>query len=134
MAFRRRGYERDALLQAVVERSGYLELIQEEEEQQGGQKQLLAALPHELSHFDLEQYRDRPVQGEVAELLVTPKTDHGFTSCVLLHGMGGTGKTYFANEQAQHLTCRIYACCKTHVGVAGLHIEGATKCTHRGGN
>ena len=92
MAFRRRGYERDALLQAVVERSGYLELIREEEEQQGGQKRLLAALPHELSHFDLEQYRDRPVQGEVAELLVTPETDRSFTSCVLLHGMGGTGK------------------------------------------
>ena len=38
-------------------------------------------------------------------------------------------KTYFANEQAQHLTCRIYAVAKTHVAVAGLHIEGATKCT-----
>ena len=48
---------------------------------------------------------------------------------IALLGQGGTGKTYFANEQAQHLTCRIYACCKTHVGVAGLHIEGATKCT-----
>ena len=23
----------------------------------------------------------------------------------------------------------MYAVCKTHVGVAGLHIEGATKCT-----
>ena len=43
--------------------------------------------------------------------------------------MGGTGKTFFANEQAQHLTCRIYAVAKTHVAVAGLHIEGATKCT-----
>ena len=36
---------------------------------------------------------------------------------------------YFANEQAKHLTCRVYACAKTHVAVAGLHIEGATKCT-----
>ena len=108
MAFRRRGYERDALLQAVVERSGYLELIQEEEEQQGGQKRLLAALPHELSHFDLEQYRDRPVQGEVAELLVTPKTDRGFTSCVLLHGMGGTGKTMTAVAVLQDTSVRAF--------------------------
>ena len=50
------------------------------------------------------------------------------TSVALL-GMGGTGKTCFANEQAQALTCRTYAVAKTHVAVAGLHIEGATKCT-----
>ena len=48
---------------------------------------------------------------------------------IALLGPGGTGKTYFANEQAKHLNCRVYAVCKTHVGVAGLHIEGATKCT-----
>ena len=48
---------------------------------------------------------------------------------IALLGQGGTGKTWFANEQAQHLSCRVYAVCKTHVGVAGLHIEGATKCT-----
>ena len=48
---------------------------------------------------------------------------------IALLGRGGTGKTYFANEQAQHLTCRIYACAKTHVAVVGLKIEGATKCT-----
>ena len=27
------------------------------------------------------------------------------------------------------MTCRIYAVAKTHVATAGLHIEGATKCT-----
>ena len=42
---------------------------------------------------------------------------------IALQGQGGTGKTFFANEQAQHLTCRIYACAKTHVAVAGLKIE-----------
>ena len=47
----------------------------------------------------------------------------------MLAGQGGTGETFFANLQAQHLTCRVYAVCKTHVGVAGLHNEGATKCT-----
>ena len=55
-------------------------------------------------------------------------TMRGGASIALL-GQGGTGKTWFANEQAKHLSCRIYAVCKTHVGVAGLHIEGATKCT-----
>ena len=48
---------------------------------------------------------------------------------VALIGRGGTGKTWLANKQAKHLSCRVYATCKTHVGVAGLHIEGATKCT-----
>ena len=47
---------------------------------------------------------------------------------IALLGQGGTGKTSFANEQAKHLSCRVYACCKTHVGVAGLRVEGATKC------
>ena len=40
---------------------------------------------------------------------------------VALLGAGGTGKTWFANEQAKHLSCRVYAVCKTH--------EVATKCT-----
>ena len=42
---------------------------------------------------------------------------------IALLGQGVTGKTFLANEQAQHLACRIYACCKTHVGVAGLHLS-----------
>ena len=48
---------------------------------------------------------------------------------VALLGAGGTGKTWFANAQAQHLSCRVYAVCKTHVGVAGLKVDGATHCT-----
>ena len=35
------------------------------------------------------------------------------------------GKTFFANEQAKHLSCRVYAVCKTH----GLKVENTTKCT-----
>ena len=31
---------------------------------------------------------------------------------IALLGRGGTGKTFFADEQAQHLTCRSYACAK----------------------
>ena len=34
-----------------------------------------------------------------------------------------------AIEQVKHFSCRVYACCKTHVGVAGLRVEGATQCT-----
>ena len=48
---------------------------------------------------------------------------------IALLGQGGTGKKVFANQQAQHLSCRVYAVCKTHVGVAGLKVENATKCT-----
>ena len=45
-------------------------------------------------------------------------------------GQGGTGKTWFANEQAQHQEgYRVYACCKTHAGVAGLQVDGAMHCT-----
>ena len=55
-------------------------------------------------------------------------TMRGGASIVLL-GAGRTGKTWFANEQAKHLSCRVYATCKTHVVVAGLKVENATKCT-----
>ena len=48
MAFRRRGYERDALLQAVVERVGFEDLVQDEEAERG-QRQQLATLPEEVS-------------------------------------------------------------------------------------
>ena len=51
---------------------------------------------------------------------------------IALLGQGGTDKTFFANEQAKHLSCRVYACCKTHVGVAGLRVEWATRVHPRG--
>ena len=35
MAFRRRGYERDALLQAVIDRSGFKDLVESEEAERG---------------------------------------------------------------------------------------------------
>ena len=40
--------------------------------------------------------QDRPIQAEILRLLLLPKSDRRFTSCVLLHGMGGTGKTVTA--------------------------------------
>ena len=93
MAFRRRGYERDALLQAVIQRAGYAGLMGSASERQEGKK--LATLPDELARFDLENFRDRPVQAELMTLLLLTKAEAAdrFTSCVLVHGMGGTGKT-----------------------------------------
>ena len=91
MAFRRRGYERDALLHAVIERAGFLDLIENEDTEQDQQKRL-ATLPDELSHFDLSLFRDRPVQATILELLLLPKENDRFTSCIVVHGMGGTGK------------------------------------------
>ena len=42
---------------------------------------------------------------------------------------GRHGQDVVRNEQAKHLSCRVYAVCKTHVGVAGLKVDGATQCT-----
>ena len=48
--------------------------------------------PQELARFDLENFRDRPVQAELVTKLLLPKDDPAFTSCIVVHGMGGTGK------------------------------------------
>ena len=87
--------QRDALLQAIIERAGYLDLI-EVENAQHEQKQPLASLPQELAHFDLANLQDRPIQAQILELLLLHREDRRFTSCVLIHGMGGTGKTVTA--------------------------------------
>ena len=76
----------------MIDRSGFAHLVQKEGTQPG-QSEQLATLPEDLSRFDLERYHDRPVQAEIMELLLLPQTDRRFTSCVLVHGMGGTGKT-----------------------------------------
>ena len=46
----------------------------------------------EISHFALDTLYIRPVQAELVRLLLLPSSDPHFTSCVLVHGMGGTGK------------------------------------------
>ena len=95
LPFRRRGYERDGMLTTLIERAGFKELFdgaQRTEKQQ----EVLAALPTEVRHFDLESFHDRPVQAQLMSLLLLSKGDDGFTSCVLIHGMGGTGKTLAA--------------------------------------
>ena len=57
-----------AMLQAVIERVGYRDLVRH---QDAGveKKKLYAALPQELSRFDLERYRDQPVQPAAARNL-----------------------------------------------------------------
>ena len=47
-------------------------------------------------HLNLENFHDRPVQAEIVSLLVLTKGDAEFATCVLIHGMGGTGKTVTA--------------------------------------
>eukprot|EP00935_MAST-01C_sp_MAST-1C-sp1_P001429 g1429.t1 len=94
MAFRRRGYEVGAPFWFDFIRTlSHFDLIQSDELQQQQEKQQLATLPEELRKFDLDKLRDRPVQAEILALLLLQKDHDRFTSSVLVHGMGGTGKT-----------------------------------------
>ena len=92
LPFRRRGYERDGMLKTVVERSGFAQLYASAQEGAGTKADGLAAVPSALSHFALDALFKRPVQAELVELLLLAKDDHRFANCVLVHGMGGTGK------------------------------------------
>ena len=78
----------------VIARAGFKEQF---ELSRGGTAQqrtkALAAVPQEVGHFALDALFERPVQAALAALLLLPKDDERFTSCVLVHGMGGTGKT-----------------------------------------
>ena len=91
LPFRRRGYERDGMLRTVVERSGFRELWELAQEGENS-KANLAAVPSTVAHFALDALFERPVQRELVSLLLLPQSDERFTSCVLIYGMGGTGK------------------------------------------
>ena len=78
------------LLCAGTQLPGFSDLIEAESEAQ--EQTQLAKLPADLAHVDLENFRDRPVQEEILELLLLPVEDRRFSTCVLIHGMGGTGK------------------------------------------
>ena len=56
----------------------------------------LAAVPLAINHMSLDALFERPVQAELIALLLLQRSDRRFTSCVLVHGMGGTGKTVTA--------------------------------------
>jgi hypothetical protein len=108
LPFRRRGYERDGMLQSLIERAGFKELLESARNASATVSVVLATVPQEIGHFDLESFQDRPVQAELMELLVLPKDDQRFTSCVLIHGMGGTGKTVTAVAVVQEATIRTH--------------------------
>jgi hypothetical protein len=91
LPFRRRGYERDGMLHTLIEHAGFKALL--ESAQTLSTSKELAKVPAEIQHFDLEHFHDRPVQAALIELLLLPKDADKFTSCVVMHGMGGTGKT-----------------------------------------
>jgi hypothetical protein len=108
LPFRRRGYERDGMLQSLIERAGFKELLESARNASTTTSVELATVPQEIDHFDLESLQDRPVQAELVALLVMPKDDQRFTSCVLIHGMGGTGKTVTAVAVVQEAAIRTH--------------------------
>jgi hypothetical protein len=110
LPFRRRGYERDGMLQSLIERAGFKSLLESARNASTATADVveLATVPQEIGHFDLESFQDRPVQAELMGLLVLPKDDQRFTSCVLVHGMGGTGKTVTAVAVVQETSIRTH--------------------------
>ena len=99
------------MLQTLIERAGFKELLESVQQPDGDHdgasaKDPLAKLPQEIQHFDLENFHDRPVQAELMELLLLEKDGTGFTTNVLIHGMGGTGKTVTAVAVVQEKAIR----------------------------
>jgi hypothetical protein len=96
LPFRRRGYERDGMLTTLIEHAGFKALLDGARTSALSTTKAtreLAKVPVEVQHFDLRSYHNRPVQAALVELLLLPKDDDRFTSCVVMYGMGGTGKT-----------------------------------------
>ena len=81
--------ERDGMLRTVIKRAGFKELF---ESSRSKADAVLATVPSAASHFALDALFERPVQAEVGELLLLPKEDKRWTSCMVVHGMGGSGK------------------------------------------
>ena len=106
LPFRRRGYERDGMLKTVVDRAGFAQLYASSQEGAGSELGALAAVPAAVAHFALDALFERPVQAELVALLLLPKHHERFTSCVLVHGMGGTGKTVTAVAVVQERAVR----------------------------
>jgi hypothetical protein len=104
LPFRRRGYERDGMLQTLIEHAGFKALF--ESAQASASTKELAKVPTEIQHFDLESFHDRPVQTALVKHLLLPKQDERFTSCVVMYGMGGTGKTVTAVAVVQETAVR----------------------------
>ena len=88
--FRRRGYERDGMLMTVIERGGHKEAFErskaEAHQAMNSKPAELAIVPAEVRHFNNDALFDRPVQAELVSLLLLPKWDTRFKSCVVIHG------------------------------------------------
>ena len=106
LPFRRRGYERDGMLQTLIEHAGFKALLESAQASASATSKELAKVPTEIQHFDLESFHDRPVQTVLVEQLLLPKQDERFTSCVVIYGMGGTGKTATAVAVVQENAVR----------------------------
>ena len=70
LPFRRRGYERDGMLQTLIEHAGFKALLQAAQASATATAKELAKVPTEIQHFDLESFHDRPVQTVLVELLL----------------------------------------------------------------
>ena len=78
------------MLKTLIDRAGFKDLY--ELSQTASSSKALAPVPSAVSHFALDTLFERPVQAELVNMLLLPKEDREFTSCILVHGMGGTGK------------------------------------------
>eukprot|EP00935_MAST-01C_sp_MAST-1C-sp1_P000112 g112.t1 len=94
------------MLKTVIDRSGFRKLLHAAQTGANSKADELAAVPAEISHFALDTLYIRPVQAELVRLLLLPSSDPHFTSCVLVHGMGGTGKTVTAVAVVQQKAIR----------------------------
>ena len=83
------------MLRTVIERAGFKELF---ESSRSKADAVLATVPSAVAHFALDALFERPVQAELVELLLLPKEAERSASCVLVHGMGGTGKVSGAHD------------------------------------
>ena len=88
------------MLKTLVERAGMAAL--QAASAGSAAAESLAAVPAEVGHMNLEALHERAVQRELVEALLLPSD----TSCVLVHGMGGTGKTVTAVAAVQERDVR----------------------------
>ena len=96
------------MLRTIIDQAGFTQLFEEAQAGTGSKADDLAAVPHEVAHFALDALFERPVQVDLVELLLLPHGDRRFTSCVLVHGMGGTGKTVTAVATVQERSVRSF--------------------------
>ena len=65
-------------------------------------------MPAEVNRFVLDELFEQPIQATLVELLLLRQGERDFTSCVLVHGMGGTGKTVTAVAAVQEIEVRVW--------------------------